>query len=221
MAAVAIETVLADEVASFTGMHVARACGQAVPEDGVFFVGPSWPVRHVYNFAANASGSAVTLGNRGTAGIDGCVSTAWGATVAAQRDSQAACVALLGDLTFLYDINGLRVPASEARPNLVYVVSDNNGGGIFSQLEQGAPKFADSFDRVFGTPLDADIPATVAALGIACVVVSSLDELQAALETSLASGGVHVIVARTCSRLDEVEALKTVNSAIEQALTTA
>ena len=221
LAAAAIETVLAGEIASFTGMHVARACGQAVPEDGVFFVGPSWPVRHVYNFAANASGSAVTLGNRGTSGIDGCVSTAWGATIAAQRDSEAACVALLGDLTFLYDINGLRVPASEARPNLVYVVSDNNGGGIFSQLEQGAPKFADSFDRVFGTPLNADIPATVAALGIACAVVNSLDELNAALKNSLASGGVHVIVARTCLRADEAQALKTVNSAIEEALATA
>ncbi len=221
LAAVAIETVLAGEIASFTGMHVARACGQAVPEDGVFFVGPSWPVRHVYNFAANASGSAVTLGNRGTAGIDGCVSTAWGATVAAQRDSQAACVALLGDLTFLYDINGLRVPTQEARPNLVYVVSDNNGGGIFSQLEQGDPRFSDSFDRVFGTPLDADIPATVEALGIDCVVANSLDELNSALTAALAAGGVHVIVARTCSRLDETAALATVNGAIEQALATA
>ena len=202
-------------------MHVARACGQAVPEDGVFFVGPSWPVRHVYNFAANASGSAVTLGNRGTSGIDGCVSTAWGAAVAAQRDSQASCIALLGDLTFLYDINGLRVPAVEAQPNLVYVVSDNNGGGIFSQLEQGAPKFASTFDRVFGTPLDADIAATVQALGIPCIVVTSVEELNAALTKSIAAGGVEVIIARTCSRDDEAAALLTVNGAIEQALATA
>lgn len=221
LAAVAIETVLAGEIASLTGMHVARACGQAVPEDGVFFVGPSWPVRHVYNFAANASGSAVTLGNRGTSGIDGCVSTAWGAAVAAQRDSQASCIALLGDLTFLYDINGLRVPSVEAQPNLVYVISDNNGGGIFSQLEQGAPKFASSFDRVFGTPLDADIAATVQALGIPCIVVTSVEELNVALTRSIAAGGVEVIVARTCSRENEADALKTVNDAIEQALATA
>jgi len=221
LAAVAIETVLAGEVGELTGMHVARACGQAVPEGGLFFVGPSWPVRHVYNFAANASGSAVTLGNRGTSGIDGCVSTAWGATVAAQRDSEAACIALLGDLTFLYDINGLRVPAQEAVPDLVYVISDNNGGGIFSQLEQGAPKFENAFERVFGTPFDADIPAAVLALGFPCLIATTLDELDAALKVALAAGGVHVVVARTCTRTDEASALKNVNEAISQALATA
>lgn len=222
LAAAAIETVLAgSEVPELTGMHVARACGQAVPEEGLFFVGPSWPVRHVYNFAANATGSAVTLCNRGTSGIDGCVSTAWGSAVAAQRDSDAACVALLGDLTFLYDINGLRVPAGEDLPDLVYVVSDNNGGGIFSQLEQGGPQFAASFDRVFGTPLDADIPATVTAMGFPCTTVTTAADLASALRESLAAGGVQVVVARTCSRDRESEILGLVNQAVGEALATA
>jgi len=222
LAAAAIETVLAQgEVPELTGMHVARACGQAVPEEGLFFVGPSWPVRHVYNFAANATGSAVTLCNRGTSGIDGCVSTAWGAAVAAQRDTDAACIALLGDLTFLYDINALRVPQGEELPDLVYVVSDNNGGGIFSQLEQGAPEFAATFDRVFGTPLEADIPATVTAMGFPCATASTADELDAALSQALESGGVQVVVARTCSRDREASILSLVNQAVEQALATA
>ncbi|CAB5041391.1 unannotated protein [freshwater metagenome] len=106
-------------------------------------------------------------------------------------------------------------------PDLVYVISDNNGGGIFSQLEQGAPKFANSFERVFGTPLDADIPAAVIALGFACHVATTLEELNTALKEALAAGGVHVLVARTCSRADEVVALQNVNDAIRQALATA
>ena len=221
LAAAAIETVLAGPLTRLTGMHVARACGQAVPEDGLFFVGPSWPARHVFNFAANATGSAVTLANRGTSGIDGCISTAWGAAIASQRDNEAACIALVGDLTFLYDINALRVPASEEIPDLVYVVSDNNGGGIFSALEQGGPQFADSFDRVFGTPLDADIPASVTALGFPCVVAGSVAEIDDALKAALESGGVHVIVARTCPRAEEAEILVQVKTAIDQALATA
>ncbi|MDD2859369.1 MAG: 2-succinyl-5-enolpyruvyl-6-hydroxy-3-cyclohexene-1-carboxylic-acid synthase [Candidatus Nanopelagicales bacterium] len=222
LAAAAIETVLAGgEVPELTGMHVARACGQAVPEEGLFFVGPSWPVRHVYNFAANATGSAVTLCNRGTSGIDGCVSTAWGSAVAAQRDSEAACIALLGDLTFLYDLNGLRVPTGEELPDLVYVVSDNNGGGIFSQLEQGGEQFAPVFDRVFGTPLEADIPAAVSALGFPCATASTSAELDAALRDALQAGGVQVVVARTCTRTRESEILGLVNQAVDQALATA
>ena len=221
LAAAAIETVLAGPLTQLTGMHVARACGQAVPEDGMFFVGPSWPVRHVFNFAANATGSAVTLANRGTSGIDGCISTAWGAAIASQRDNEAACIALVGDLTFLYDINALRVPPSEEIPDLVYVVSDNNGGGIFSELEQGQSQFADSFDRVFGTPLDADIQASVTALGFPCVVASTVAEIDEALKSAIESGGVHVIVARTCARDHEAEILMQVKTAIDQALATA
>jgi len=221
LAAAAIETVLAGPQSQLTGMHVARACGQAVPEDGLFFVGPSWPSRHVFNFAANATGSAVTLANRGTSGIDGCVSTAWGAAVAAQRDSDAACIAFLGDLTFIYDLNALRVPANEDIPDLVYVVSDNNGGGIFSQLEQGQPQFAESFERIFGTPLDADIPASVTAMGFPCTAVSTPAELDAALKAALEAGGVQVVVARTCARQDEAAILQQVGTAIDQALATA
>jgi len=106
-------------------------------------------------------------------------------------------------------------------PDLVYVISDNNGGGIFSQLEQGAPKFESSFERVFGTPLDADIPATVIALGFPCLIAATLEELESALKSALVVGGVHVVVARTCARTDEASALKNVNEAISQALATA
>ena len=46
----------------------------------------------------------------------------------------------MGDQTFLYDTNALLAPAEEERPDLVIVVADNDGGGIFSSLEQGAPE---------------------------------------------------------------------------------
>ncbi len=218
LAAAAVETALvtADDV--LTGIHVARITATAVPDGGMLFVGPSWPVRHVGSFAANTVQDAVILGNRGTSGIDGCVSTAWGAAAALQRNGGAGALALVGDQTFLYDSNGLLAPAEEERPDLVIVVSDNDGGGIFSSLEQGAPAFATHFDRVFGVPLGIDLPVLCASLGIPAVAVSTATELQAAIDDALGVGGVRVVVARTCPRDREAAMLVNVQAAVGQAL---
>ena len=64
-------------------------------------------------------------------------------------------MALLGDLAFLHDAPGLMLGPDEPRPDLCLVVVNNDGGGIFSDLEQAA--FPGPFERVFGTPHGADI----------------------------------------------------------------
>ncbi len=89
-------------------------------------------------------------------------STAWsprriGAALAHQAAGGGPAVALLGDLAFLHDLPGLLLGPDEPRPDLCLVVVNNDGGGIFSTLEQAA--FAGPFERVFGTPHGADIAA--------------------------------------------------------------
>src|SRR5699024_3769542 len=49
-------------------------------------------------------------------------------------------VALMGDLTFLHDVNGLLIGPGEPRPDLTVVVVNDDGGGIFGTLEYGAPE---------------------------------------------------------------------------------
>jgi len=164
---------------------------------------------------------AVILGNRGTSGIDGCISTAWGAAFALQRNGGAGALALVGDQTFLYDSNGLLAPADEERPDLVIVVSDNDGGGIFSQLEQGAPDHAEHFERVFGNPLGIDLVGLTLTTGINAVQVDSAEALAAAIDDSVGAGGVHVIVARTCDREREAQVLAAVQEAVNSAVESA
>jgi len=221
LAAAAVETALAGEGPVCTGMHVARAVTAAVPEGGMLFLGASWPVRHVQSFAASAGGRLVVLGNRGTSGIDGCISTAWGAALAWQRANGQAGVALVGDLTLRYDAGGLRAAPGEELPDLVYVVVDNDGGGIFSTLEQGAPAHADAFERVFGTPAMDDVAEVAAAAGLPVATVSDVPALQEALRAFLDSGGVSVIVARTCPREQEARILSAVQRAVGEALASA
>lgn len=216
LAAAAIET--ASDPSVFTGIDVARICATSVPEGGLFFLGASWPVRHAAAFAGRSAAQGYVLGNRGTSGIDGSLATAYGAAVAYQRDEGGPAVALVGDLAFRYDDSALMTPAAEQPPNLVIVVSDNDGGGIFSQLEQGQPRFAQDFERVFGTPVHGDIAALARACGVEVDTVDSADQLRTALLEALQSGGLRVVVARTCSRAHEAEILVGIQAAVAQAV---
>jgi 2-succinyl-5-enolpyruvyl-6-hydroxy-3-cyclohexene-1-carboxylate synthase len=218
LAAAAVETALAAHGSVLSGMQVARVAAAAVPEGGMFFVGPSWPVRHVFNFASTTVRDGYVLGNRGTSGIDGCLSTAWGAAIAFQRQSSAGAVALVGDLTFLYDSNALLVPDAEEEPDLVIVVADNNGAGIFSQLEQGAPEFDAVFDRVFGVPLTVDVVGLAQTMGVPALGVESIDALAPAIAAAIEAGGVRVVVAKTCDRSHEAHMLTGVQAAVHEAL---
>ena len=128
-----------------SGPSVAAAVAAALPEGATLFVGSSTAVRDLD--LVGSTGASV-LANRGLAGIDGCVSTATGLALGADVPTYA----LVGDLTFVHDANALVVGPGEPQPNLTIVVVNDDGGGIFTLLEPGAPERAAAFERIFGTP---------------------------------------------------------------------
>ena len=197
---------------ALTGPAVARAVARHVDDDDLLVIGASFPVRHVSSYGGSLRARCIC--NRGTSGIDGVISTAWGAALA---HGGGTTFALVGDLTAIYDRNGLLAAPEEQRPDLVYVVCDNDGGGIFSSLEQGAPEFAKDFERVFGTPHGADIAQLLAAPGVDVRAVDTVAELRDALNAARA-GGVHVIIARCGSRAEEQALVDSVQQAVNAAL---
>ncbi|HEV3361320.1 MAG TPA: 2-succinyl-5-enolpyruvyl-6-hydroxy-3-cyclohexene-1-carboxylic-acid synthase [Pseudonocardiaceae bacterium] len=168
-----------------TGLRAAREIVAALPPDAVLFLGSSNPVRLV-DLVAAPRADLLVYANRGVAGIDGSVSTANGLTLGLG----ARGYALLGDLTFLHDANGLLLGPDEQRPDLTVIVLNDVGGGIFSLLEQGAPEHEASFERVFGTPHQVDIAQLCAAHGVPHRRAESIDDLVAAIS---AQGGLRVI----------------------------
>ena len=160
-----------------TGLGVAGAVVDGLPGDAVLFLGSSNPVRDVDLAVAGPIADEV-LANRGLAGIDGVVSTAIGVALARPA---ASAYALLGDLTFLHDANGLLIGPDEPVPDLTLVVVNDDGGGIFTTLEHGAPERAADFERVFGTPTGTDLAALCRAHGIRHDRVASAAELTAAV----------------------------------------
>lgn len=138
---------------------VARALWQAVAPGDTLWLGSSNPIRDIDLVATPfpVGQRRKVLASRGLAGIDGTLSSAVGAALARGRT-----LAYVGDLTFLHGSNGLLIGPDEPRPDLTIVVGNDDGGGIFAGLEQGAPEFAAGFERVFGTPTGANLGALCA-----------------------------------------------------------
>ncbi|WP_020662911.1 2-succinyl-5-enolpyruvyl-6-hydroxy-3-cyclohexene-1-carboxylic-acid synthase [Amycolatopsis benzoatilytica] len=160
-----------------TGVRVAAELVDALPEGALLVVGSSNPTRDVA-LAGRLRPDVLVHRNRGVAGIDGTVSTAIGAATVHRAPSYA----LLGDLTFLHDASGLLTGPTEQRPDLTIVVLNDDGGGIFSLLEQGAPEHSASFERVFGTPHGADLGALCAGYRVPHVVAETIEDFRAALK---------------------------------------
>lgn len=86
-------------------------------------LGNSTPVRYVQLFDWNIRHN--WFANRGTSGIDGCLSSAVGAA----HGSNEPVLLIIGDLSFFYDSNGLW--NNYLKPNFRIILINNSGGGIF------------------------------------------------------------------------------------------
>ncbi|HUP15859.1 MAG TPA: 2-succinyl-5-enolpyruvyl-6-hydroxy-3-cyclohexene-1-carboxylic-acid synthase [Acidimicrobiia bacterium] len=165
--------------------RAARDVAAAVPAAGTLVVGSSMPVRDLDWFAATGPPIKV-ISNRGASGIDGLVSVALGA------GAVGPAVGLVGDLSLLHDQNGFLVAP---RPDLVLVVVNNDGGGIFSFLPQSG--FPESFEQFFGTPTGIDLSKLADVHGLHYQHVEKASELATAITAGLEAGGVHLIEIRT------------------------
>jgi 2-succinyl-5-enolpyruvyl-6-hydroxy-3-cyclohexene-1-carboxylate synthase len=154
----------------------ARAIVAAAPEATAIVVSSSMPIRDIEWFAG-PRGAVEVYSNRGANGIDGVVATAIGVALASARP----VVLLIGDIALLHDSSSLT--ALRARSvDLTIVVTDNDGGAIFSFLPQATALSTDRFEQLFGTPHGTDLVALAIAHGIPASTVRSVPELRAAVE---------------------------------------
>lgn len=201
-----------------SGMAVARTVVHHLPEDSGLFLGPSNIVRDL-DLARNANRIArrvVSVANRGLAGIDGVVSSAVG--MALSRPDHHT-YAMMGDLTFLHDSNGLLIGPGNEVPNLTIVVVNDDGGGIFGTLEPGDAAHAGPFERVFATATGADLGLVCASRGVGHETVTDAEALAEriraprqgirVLEVPIERAGQRDLMARlaaaTAAALDELD----------------
>lgn len=104
--------------------HVSRV----LPSNGSLFLGNSLFVRLVDGLCQLPEGYPVYT-NRGASGIDGLLATAAGVAVGTNQP----LVAMIGDISALYDLNSLALFKQVNQPTILFVIN-NNGGAIFDML---------------------------------------------------------------------------------------
>jgi 2-succinyl-5-enolpyruvyl-6-hydroxy-3-cyclohexene-1-carboxylate synthase len=203
----AVTTTVQGEVGP-TEVGTAQAVVDGLPDGAHLVVSSSMPIRDL-EWYVTPSRPLTVHANRGANGIDGVVSTAVGVAAA----SAGATALLIGDLAFLHDTNGL-LGAIDRDIDLVVVVIDNDGGGIFSFLPQADVVDSDVFEQLYGTPHGLDLIALATAYG---AHARAVDDVASAVRAATAAGGIHVLVVRT-SRGANVDLHRRLDAAVADAL---
>ena len=232
-AAEAITGALAGELSE---PAVAAELGVLLPARATLFVASSMPVRDIETFWPVRADPPRVLCNRGANGIDGTVSSAFGAAA----DAPGPVVLLIGDVALAYDI-GCLLAATRLGLKLTIVLLDNAGGGIFDFLAVSGASMArvpdartgrardsdgsnaasggeDVYTRHIATPTGLDFAKAAALYGLAHERVGTTSELRAALERALAPEASATIVHVHSDRVRNVELHRGLWSAVSRAL---
>ncbi|PKI64425.1 hypothetical protein CRG98_015150 [Punica granatum] len=181
-----------------TEPQVAHLVSEALTDDHALFIGNSMVIRDLDMFGCSWSKFTDKVGsvmfhsklmshlvrvgaNRGASGIDGLVSTAVGFAVGSNK--RVLC--LLGDLSFMYDTNGLSLLSQRiARKPMTIIVVNNKGGAIFSLLPIAGNTEENVLNKYFYTNHNISLDHLSAAHGIKHVKVQTQKELRDALDKS-------------------------------------
>lgn len=159
--------------APWSDLTVYHELFMAFPDYSVLHLANSTPVRYSQLFPSREKISYFS--NRGTSGIDGCISTAAGAAMV----NDNLQIALVGDLAFIYDTNGLW--NNHLPKNLRIIVIDNGGGNIFRLIETSP--LIEPIRDFFETPHNVKIKKLCEAFSLNYIHISSADELRGKMKS--------------------------------------
>ncbi|MBT8396555.1 MAG: 2-succinyl-5-enolpyruvyl-6-hydroxy-3-cyclohexene-1-carboxylic-acid synthase [Gemmatimonadetes bacterium] len=187
------------------GEILAAVCN-SLPEGANLLVASSMPIRDLDAFSGPRKTGIQVFGNRGVSGIDGLVSTTVGISQGQASDSASTksesgeskpdrpTVGVLGDLAFFHDMNGL-LGLKNLDARVVFVVVNNDGGGIFHTLPVRAHEPA--FSRFFATPHGLDFGKAADLHGIPYRQASTLDGFRTEFSEALKQKGPTILEVRT------------------------
>ncbi|OVA12535.1 Thiamine pyrophosphate enzyme [Macleaya cordata] len=183
---------------SLTEPHVARIISEALPSDAALFIGNSMVIRDADMYGRGWARPTINIepirsswelpclgirvtGNRGASGIDGLLSTAIGFAVGCNK----RVFFVVGDISFLYDTNGLAILNQRTRRKpMTILVTNNHGGAIFSLLPIADVTKPSVLKQYFYTSHNTSISKLCEAHSVKHLQVRTKMELQEALSIS-------------------------------------
>lgn len=179
----ALDTVAGYLVNRFGEAQLAHRLPELLPVNGQLFLGNSLIVRLIDALTRLPAGYPV-FSNRGASGIDGLISTAAGV----QRATAKPTLAVVGDLSALYDLNALALLRQCSAPTVLIVVN-NNGGQIFSLL----PTPEEDRQRFYCMPQDVEFSHAAAMFQLAYSCPENWGQLLQAVEQGWRHSGATLI----------------------------
>jgi 2-succinyl-5-enolpyruvyl-6-hydroxy-3-cyclohexene-1-carboxylate synthase len=169
-----------------------------LPKDCQLHLANSMSVRYANYIGVDYRKNIEVFANRGTSGIDGCVSTAVGQAVSTDK----LVFLLVGDVAFFYDRNGLW---NRYLPNnLRIILLNNHGGGIFRIID--GPNKQAELEDYFETVQEMNAKNTTNDAGLEYYFANTNEDFENNMKTFLSNMGN--------SKLLEVETVGVKNAEI-------
>lgn len=124
---------------------IASTLLEDAPDHDALFLGNSIAIRAFDSVLPSRTGRIQIISNRGVSGIEGNIATSVGFAEASGR----SVTAVIGDISFLHDLNSLLLVKQSTTP-VILVVVNNGGGRIFERLP--ISRFPDILHPFMTTP---------------------------------------------------------------------
>jgi 2-succinyl-5-enolpyruvyl-6-hydroxy-3-cyclohexene-1-carboxylate synthase len=166
-------------IGEFSDMLVVKEWLEAIPENVSIHLANSSSVRLAQLFPLKKS--ITVFCNRGTSGIDGCMSTAVGYAAVSEKQT----FLLVGDLAFFYDMNALW--NCRLTKNLRILLNNNGGGEIFYALP--GLNLSEAIETYISASHQTSAKAWAEATGFTYLSVSNTKELKGAMSVFTSNKG--------------------------------
>jgi len=170
--------------APFGNLSAVARILEAVSPHTIVHLGNSSTIRNTQLMRARTDLSYYS--NRGTSGIDGSLSSAVGAAMVSDRQH----LFIAGDLSFVYDSNGLW--NKDFPENLKIIVINDGGGGIFRLLE--GPDKMEYFEEFSVTQHPVSLELLSGAFGRSFARAANMEDLDHQLVRLFSSGSALCIL---------------------------
>jgi len=158
---------------------ISKSLVELVPEDSTLFLANSTCIRSFDSYVSlNKVKNLTIMSHRGASGIEGMIASSWGYLDYKKKDPFTL---VIGDISFLHDLNSLHFLTEETRPFIIVVVN-NGGGGIFNLLPISEEEDIMPF---ISSPHRANLEYSAKAFGISFKSINTIDRLEEAYKDAL------------------------------------
>ena len=190
--------------------YVIYTLRKLLTDDISIFFGNSLTIRYADTFLFPPHKTGKFYVNRGVSGIDGNLATVFGISKGAKNH----VLAVVGDLTFLHDINSLTL-MQDKRISATIIVLNNGGGGIFHFLPINDQ--SEDFEKYFVAKHNYSIQDFAQAFHIHYENPKTKGDFQEIMQESIALKKTVIIEVKTNSR-ENLQLHEDIESLISQKL---